>query len=82
MLSDPESMKNKTYKSLPAREGDTLLLCRLSCAVTRHFFHPEQERMRILGVTVLLPPQHLSMYGSVGCFVYKAGENPFSIKWM
>ena len=29
-----------------------------------------------LDVTVLLPPQHLSLYGSVGCFVYKAG-NPF-----
>ena len=34
----------------------------------------------LLGVTVLLPPQHLSLYGSVGCFVYKAGGNPFSVK--
>ena len=33
----------------------------------------------LLGVTVLLPPQHLSLYGSVGCFVYKAGGNPFSV---
>ena len=31
----------------------------------------------LLGVTVLLPPQHLSLYDPVGCFVYKAGETLF-----
>ena len=31
----------------------------------------------LLGVTVLLPPQHLSLDVSVGCFVYKAGETLF-----
>ena len=38
----------------------------------------------LLGVTVLLPPQHLSLDVSVDCFVYKAGGNPFSddaINW-
>ena len=34
----------------------------------------------LLNVPVLLPSQHLSLYGSVGCFVYKAGENPFSVE--
>ena len=31
----------------------------------------------LLGVTVLLPAKHLSLYGLVGCFVYKAGETLF-----
>ena len=31
----------------------------------------------LLNVPVLLPSQHLSLYGSIGCFVYKAGGNPF-----
>ena len=31
----------------------------------------------LLGVTVLFPPQPLSLDGSVGCFVYKAGETLF-----
>ena len=35
----------------------------------------------LLGVTVLFPPQHLSLDGSVGCFVYKAGGNPFSVMY-
>ena len=34
----------------------------------------------LLGVSVLLPPQHLSFAFSVSCFVYKAGGNPFSVK--
>ena len=33
-----------------------------------------------LGVTVLLPPQYLSLDVSVGCFVYKAGETLFRQK--
>ena len=32
----------------------------------------------LLDVTVLFPPQHLSLFGSVGCFVYKAGKPSFS----
>ena len=35
----------------------------------------------LLGVTMLLPPQHLSLYGLVGCFVYKAGKTLFQYKW-
>jgi hypothetical protein len=33
----------------------------------------------LLGVTVLLLPQHLSLVVSVGCFLYKAGGNSFSV---
>ena len=43
----------------------------------RHFLPFVFSLSFLLGVTVLLPPQHLSLDGSVGCFVYKAGETLF-----
>ena len=45
----------------------------------RHFLPFVFSLSFLLGVPVLLPPQHLSLDVSVGCFVYKAGGNSFSV---
>ena len=57
------------------REASSFLLIR-HC---RHLFSFVLSLSFFLGVTVLLPPQHIFMYGLVGCFVYKAGKPFFGI---